>query len=751
MKQIKIFLIVLSVLFSFIANAQSQPQTQSLGTNSNVQATVAGYFKALKGVAIPEYPDTTTANLDPYLKNLNGQTIKVGKSIYMRNTATKEWVIQRTVFADSVLYVQTPLVWNAQDTILYMTQANNTTNGWITAQNYIDWYNKADGPLNALLSTGGLTLADTTVTLHAPILWRFNGLPLSRVTDTSFKINRAPIGYKRLDAIYIDSLGVIRRKQGTADTANAALPILDYNAIPVTYIDVSGQVVTEPQVISLYQRTAVITVDPTTGKQTSDSLAMSMQTSGPQSHSLNIDKTAPPGTSSGVQLNNRRAEWYGNFNGSLFNVGGTLAGGGVFDVSKGYHFQNKGNDYLVINSTSNTNHLSKFLTKLAVTDIPDYLLTPTYVLTLDGDTIKKVAFPSGGAGSLQSVTDIGFVTTNPVVAQSFSVSDLDNYVLTIAGISEGIDQSAALTFKDFNTINGRWMLTMENNGSIPDSSGDIRIQKKSGTLALLSDTWSPLGNSNMDSSVNFLGTTDYRSLYFRTNNDTVMKLTPLGSLIIGKNNTTSVTQGFTAGTQNTNLSTNSIALGYNNTSNGFGSIAGGGFSSASGDFSMALGYGATATQYGFAANRGRAMNQHAFAVNYSNYSYGQSSSSFGYQNVTRTYAGFVLGRFNDTSDVSTNNNSPSLTDRLFQIGNGGMYSGKLRYNALTVLYSGRIGIGWDNLVPTAALHIKPVSTDLTPVIIEGLGTFADDTAAGAGGLTAGMLYKTSTGQLMIKL
>ena len=35
--------------------------------------------------------------------------------------------------------------------------------------------------------------------------------------------------------------------------------------------------------------------------------------------------------------------------------------------------------------------------------------------------------------------------------------------------------------------------------------------------------------------------------------------------------------------------------------------------------------------------------------------------------------------------------------------------------------------------------------------ITGLPTYADDTAAGTGGLTEGQLYKTATGQLMVKL
>jgi len=34
--------------------------------------------------------------------------------------------------------------------------------------------------------------------------------------------------------------------------------------------------------------------------------------------------------------------------------------------------------------------------------------------------------------------------------------------------------------------------------------------------------------------------------------------------------------------------------------------------------------------------------------------------------------------------------------------------------------------------------------------LDGVSTFADDTAAGSGGLTTGMVYKKSDGTLMIK-
>jgi hypothetical protein len=65
----------------------------------------------------------------------------------------------------------------------------------------------------------------------------------------------------------------------------------------------------------------------------------------------------------------------------------------------------------------------------------------------------------------------------------------------------------------------------------------------------------------------------------------------------------------------------------------------------------------------------------------------------------------------------------------------------------------RVGFGQSEY-PGATVHIKKGVSDaalLSTVIIEDLPTFADDTAAGAGGLSQHMLYKTATGVLMIKL
>ncbi|WP_312089204.1 hypothetical protein [Chryseobacterium sp.] len=61
-------------------------------------------------------------------------------------------------------------------------------------------------------------------------------------------------------------------------------------------------------------------------------------------------------------------------------------------------------------------------------------------------------------------------------------------------------------------------------------------------------------------------------------------------------------------------------------------------------------------------------------------------------------------------------------------------------------FEGRVGIGQET--PAAPLHIVKQASDITPVIVEGLPVYDDNTAASA--LPSGALYRTSTGVLMVK-
>jgi len=68
--------------------------------------------------------------------------------------------------------------------------------------------------------------------------------------------------------------------------------------------------------------------------------------------------------------------------------------------------------------------------------------------------------------------------------------------------------------------------------------------------------------------------------------------------------------------------------------------------------------------------------------------------------------------------------------------------------ALRITSGGRVGIGLTN--PGEKLEVNG-TIKATDINFTGLATYADDAAAGAGGLVTGDVYKTSTGELRIKL
>jgi len=101
-----------------------------------------------------------------------------------------------------------------------------------------------------LVSTGGVVLVDSTLTVTAPILWVYRGADSSELSDQIFTINAAAAGDVRTDVIWIDSLGVFTKTVGTPDTAVATSPSIDYNGIIVAYADVDGSTITVSPVSS---------------------------------------------------------------------------------------------------------------------------------------------------------------------------------------------------------------------------------------------------------------------------------------------------------------------------------------------------------------------------------------------------------------------------------------------------------------------------------------------------------------------
>ena len=154
------------------------------------------------------------------------------------------------------------------------------------------------------------------------------------------------------------------------------------------------------------------------------------------------------------------------------------------------------------------------------------------------------------------------------------------------------------------------------------------------------------------------------------------------------------------------------ASGYNSFAQGFGATASASYSmargfavSATSDFSFAMGSSTTAVgpfAFGFGANL-RPVAMWSTSFGNGNTSNGQYSTTFGSDLHAKALNCFVIGRFNDSINTSSNTTWVD-TDPLFLIGNG--TSNVARKNAVTVLKNGKVGIGITPVYEFEVTHIS---------------------------------------------
>jgi trimeric autotransporter adhesin len=157
------------------------------------------------------------------------------------------------------------------------------------------------------------------------------------------------------------------------------------------------------------------------------------------------------------------------------------------------------------------------------------------------------------------------------------------------------------------------------------------------------------------------------------------------------------------GTGSQALTTESFAIGNNAIASGLGARAMGLNVTASGDASTAIGFnnnssGSYAVTLG-SSNTATALN--STATGSLNIASGDYSSAHGRFLKSKSYAGFVIGVYNDSANAAstTSNNG---NNRLFQVGNG--FSDNLRNNAFTILATGLTGV--NTSTPVAAVDIN---------------------------------------------
>lgn len=203
---------------------------------------------------------------------------------------------------------------------------------------------------------------------------------------------------------------------------------------------------------------------------------------------------------------------------------------------------------------------------------------------------------------------------------------------------------------------------------------------------------------------------------------------------------TAITGSWASGELSTALGIQSIASGYASATLGYESIASGGYA-------VALGFHPTAS------------GDYSIATGLFTNSMGQGSYTAGSHTISKSAYCFTIGHLNDTTDQLSE--TWSLTDRLFQVGNGINNAG--RKNAVTVLRNGRTGIG--TVSPLARLHVSDSSVLFTAngdipvspagIAISGEGRrmiwYSDKAAFRAGYVYGGRWNKDSIGNYSIAL
>lgn len=180
------------------------------------------------------------------------------------------------------------------------------------------------------------------------------------------------------------------------------------------------------------------------------------------------------------------------------------------------------------------------------------------------------------------------------------------------------------------------------------------------------------------------------------------------SLATGMSCTASGTQSIAMGIWSTASGSSSIAIGNSNISNNTASTAIGLYANAYGYGSTAIGWGSTASNYStsvFGVNL-TATGYTSMAIGVSNKSIGDYSTAMGLGTKSKSYQGFTVGAYNDSSNAANTINTNPL-NRIFEIGNG--TADNNRSNAMTVLQDGNIGIG--ELNPTVPLNMASTLGD----------------------------------------
>lgn len=203
--------------------------------------------------------------------------------------------------------------------------------------------------------------------------------------------------------------------------------------------------------------------------------------------------------------------------------------------------------------------------------------------------------------------------------------------------------------------------------------------------------------------------------------------------------------GYASGTQWDvgSIGNYSAAFGYGSTASGYISFAANGLTTASGQQSAAFGASTASGIYSFSSGtgaalasgvgsatfgNGQALSDYSFAAN-TGTTRGAYSASFGNATYAKAYSGFVVGSWNDTTNV-VSSDTFNVLNPVFQIGIG-QSGGIGAKNALTTLFNGKITLNQYGSGTFTGTLAKSLGVDASGNIIE-----YDASGGGGSGISA---------------
>lgn len=166
--------------------------------------------------------------------------------------------------------------------------------------------------------------------------------------------------------------------------------------------------------------------------------------------------------------------------------------------------------------------------------------------------------------------------------------------------------------------------------------------------------------------------------------------------------------GYTGPTEwdDVNIGYRSVAMGFRTAAPGDNATAFGSYCYADGDYSFAIGNQSTASgNNSIAMGTSSAYGTGSTAIGTGPVAYGSNATAFGFYTRSKSFAGCVVGSFNDSTNAASSTSQNGL-NRIFEIGNG--TADNARSNAITVLFNGNVGIG--TTTPGVMLDVNGTTT-----------------------------------------